>query len=511
MFGQWLSGMAHIARSTDDADIRKKSAELLEEWAKTIGTDPGPSEHAHYDYDKLVGGLVDLHLYTGHPDALPLLRCITETARKHLPRARTLASPLDPVATAGGCEEWYTLSENLYRAYAATSDAIYKDFGDVWRYEAYWSRFMETARPAPMRVHAYSHTNTLGSAAMTYAVTGDQRYLRICRNAYDFMLSSQVFAPGGYGPGERLVGYDGELGRSLELHADSAEIPCGAWAAFKFCRQLIQYTGEARFGDWIERLMCNGIGAALPMGEGGRTFYYADYRLGSGRKSYLWDHWPCCSGTYIQCVAEYPNLIYFRDASSLYVNLFIPSEVTWRPSGRRMRVRQTGDYPEGETARFEIDVDSPFEAAIRFRVPEWATTANLKINGVAMPLEVRPSTWATIDRTWTKGDRVEVQLPMKLRSLGVDQQHPDRVALLYGPVVLVEDMRFSLGLQMPADHHSPGDVPQRLRPARQPLHFDVIDPDRQVIRSGPFLPYYEAAPELPYRMYHDLAYNEMRG
>ena len=51
-------------------------------------------------------------------------------------------------------------------------------------------------------------------------------------------------------------------------------------------------------------------------------------------KVYNWDKWTCCSGTYIQNMADYHNLIYFNDAGGLYVNLYVPSEVTWqKPDG----------------------------------------------------------------------------------------------------------------------------------------------------------------------------------
>jgi hypothetical protein len=516
VFGQWLSGMARMAKANDDTGMRDKAVRLMNAWEHTIKfsgnagiSDSGPN--GHYSYDKMVCGLTDLYLYTGNSDAVRLLKKITENARQNLGRTRSLASPNDPQAGAGKCLEWYTLSENLYRAYLATGDPIYREFGDVWRYEAYWSMFLESSAPPPLRVHAYSHINSFSSAALSYHVSGDRRYLRIIRNAYEYIRHSQMFAAGGYGPGERLVGYAGELGRSLELHADTAEIPCGTWSGFKLSRYLITYTGEARYGDWIERLIYNGIGAALPMGEGGNTFYYADYRTGSGTKYYLWDHWPCCSGTYLQDVADYHNIIYFHDDSGLYVNLFIPSEVTWQQSGQTMRLTQQTKYPESEDIQLTIETDRQVSTAIRFRVPDWATSVSVMVNGTALPVDIRPSTWATIRRIWQKGDRIDIRIPMRLRAEPIDEQHPERVAILYGPVVLVEDLRFNLGLQMQAGHHSSEDLAARLRQGENPLHFDVIDPPDQVIRSGRFYPYYAAQRDIPYRMYHDFAQNELPG
>ena len=503
VFGQWLSGMARMAKAGEDDGMRDKAARLVDAWGKTFAARPNAG--GHYAFDKMVCGLLDIHLYTGNPDALPLLKQLTETGRKQLSRTRTLASAKDPQASAGDCLEWYTLSENLYRAFLATGDALYKDFGDVWRYEAYWSRFADTAKPAPLRAHAYSHVNSFSSAAMTYRATGDERYLKIARNAYDFIRQSQMFAAGGYGPGERLVGYDGELGRSLELHADTAEIGCGTWSGFKLSRYLTSYTGEARYGDWIERLLYNGIGAALPMAGAGDTFYYSDYRIGSGTKYYLWDHWPCCSGTHIQDVADYYNILYFRDHAGFYVNQFVPSEVTWQRGADRLRLTLSTEYPASDRIEMQIAAEKPVSAAIRVRVPDWAERFTMAVNGRAASSEAKASNWAVIEREWSDGDRIELRVPMTLRAETVDTEHPDRFAVLYGPLVLVEDMRFNLGLQMQPGHHSAEELRERLRPADEPLHFRVVDPPGQVVHSGVFYPYWEAKRDVPYRMYHDFS------
>jgi DUF1680 family protein len=122
-------------------------------------------------------------------------------------------------------------------------------------------------------VHAYSHVNTFSSAAMACDVLGDASYLEILKNGYDYLQHTQVYATGGYGPNERFMAPDGSLGRALETRSDTAEIVCGSWAGFKMARYLMRFTGDARYGDWIERLFYNGVGAALPLMGRGRNFY----------------------------------------------------------------------------------------------------------------------------------------------------------------------------------------------------------------------------------------------
>jgi hypothetical protein len=371
-FGQYLSGMIRLSRALGDAAIGDKAHRLMTAWAQYIEPD-GYFFYSrrpitpHYIYDKTMGGLVDLAEYGGHRDAIPFMEKITKWAEANLDRSRR--RPLAGGATYDGNGEWYTLGENLYRAYEVSGDPRYRAFADVWRYPYYWDMFTRAEAPDPFGFHAYSHVNTLSSAAMAYSVSGDSHYLDVIRNAYDWLVRTQMYATGGFGPDEKLQRPDGSLGRMLESTWNNFETVCGSWAGFKLARYLLRFTGEARYGDWIEKLVYNGIGAALPLQLDGSNFYYSEYNVKGGRKDYKYAKWSCCSGTLPQATADYHNVVYFRDSEGLFVNLFVPSEAKWTQGGHAVTVVQTTDFPEA--AHTELDV-SPSEAAtfdISFRVP----------------------------------------------------------------------------------------------------------------------------------------------
>ena len=175
IFGQWLSGMARLYRATDDTVWRDKAANLLTGFAKTVKQN-GDCGMRHYPWDKLVCGLVDLHLYAGLSEAIPVLEKTTAWAMANLDRTNT---PASKARFSGSPGEWYTLSENLYRAYQVTGDSKFKSFAEVWLYHPFWDKFQKTAAPASAHgVHAYSHVNTFSGAAAAYAVTGDPTYLQ---------------------------------------------------------------------------------------------------------------------------------------------------------------------------------------------------------------------------------------------------------------------------------------------------------------------------------------------
>jgi uncharacterized protein len=488
-FGQWLSAMARMSKATGDTEMRNKAIYLMTEWARAIEPDgyffySRAPWQPHYIYEKTVCGLVDMALYLDRKDALAHLEKITAWAASDLDRSRTPDSNT----------EWYTLGENLYRAYMLTGNKKFRDFGDVWRFTDYWNSFVGPSSLTSFGHHAYSHVNTLSSAAMAYQVSGDAEYLRKIKAAYDWLQETQCFATGGYGPDEELVPPGGDLGKRLETTRNSFETPCGSWAAFKLARYLIMFTGESRYGDWIEKLVYSGLGSALPMAGRGDTFYYSDYRLGGGRKIYYEDaRWPCCSGTYPQAVTDYHNLIYFRDAAGLYVNLFVPSRVEWNQKGILVVVEQETGYPEADTVVLTVRPGKSAQFDLKFRVPAWAVGVTARVNGSPVEAAATPGSWAVIRRTWKPGDRVEIKIPLEFRLAPVDKEHVKRVAITRGPVVLVRR-------EDPVIVPPPGgDLAGWLRPV------DGKTPEYRVEGQphGAFVPFYSLGLNEPYNMYFD--------
>ena len=524
VFGQWLSGMARMACATGDAAIRDKAVRLFTEWSRTVQPN-GDCGMRHYAFDKLVCGLVELQRYAGHEPAIAMLEKVTAFAAREFSRENQLADPTHNQGYYGRPQEWYTLAENLYRAYELTGNPTFRSFAEAWLYPAYWNKFATTSSPADAHgVHAYSHVNTFSSAAMAYEMNGDASLLRIIQNAYEYLQQHQCFATGGFGPNERFMAPGGSLGRALDTRSDTFETVCGSWAGFKLARYLMRFTGSAAYGDWIERLLYNGVGAALPIAPGGRNFYYADYRVGGGMKVYNWETFTCCSGTYIQNVADYHNLIYFRspaDAAdpALYVNLYLPSAVTWNGPRGPITVAQHTSYPDGETSTITIErAERPASFALNFRLPAWAHDGSLAVNGAPAAVGWKPGTWAAIKRRWTTGDRVEIRIPLRFRFESVDRQHPDRVAVVRGPVVLVlEGAYHDRFFRLP---ERPDDldrwlVPEEWKPASgvhgvvaedrifaRPTVFRVVPPDKTPVRLK-FRPFYEVPEGYPYFMYFD--------
>jgi len=504
VFGQWLQAMARTSQANDDTEMRNKATKLVDEWAKTLGADGDPRMR-HYPWEKMLGGLSDMNQYAGYDRAPALMEKITDWAIANLDRTRTPAANKPWELHSGVPLEWYTLGENLYRAYVLTGNAKFKEFGDVWRYDAYWDKFAQTSDPKNAHgVHAYSHCNSFSGAAMAYLIEGDAGLLTRMKNFYDFLQNSQCYASGGYGPAERYLINDGALGESLEIRLDSFEAPCCTWAAFKLAKYLTMLTGESRYGDWMERLLYNAIGAALPIVENGKHFYYASYHLGAGQKVYSRSNYTCCSGTYFHNMAEYQNLIYFNDVpnNTLCVNLYLPSEVTWQPAGdsnRPIKLTQETDYPEAETINFKADMHAPAKFALKFRIPAWSKGVSFKLNGSALDVTIEPGQWATISRGWKSGDTIEMHIPLRFRRSPIDKWHPDRVAIVRGPVVYAQQVVHKHLVSIPPDDDALNDW---MVATDDPAVFRYAGQEQSSQRDD-FRPFYQFRELQTYRMYFD--------
>ena len=202
-------------------------------------------------------------------------------------------------------------------------------------------------------------------------------------------------------------------------------------------RYLIRFTGDPKYGDNMERVLFNGMLAALPMQPDGKTFYYSNYRSGT-KKAYFGDAWPCCSGTYAQITADYPLDIYFHDARGLYVNLFTPSRVHWQQGKQSVTVEQTTTYPESDATTLTIHTTKPTRFVLHVRVPGWtAKPVIVKINDRPSQAKAEPGTFLEIERIWREGDMLQVTFPMALRFEPIARETPNRQALLFGPLLLV--------------------------------------------------------------------------
>ena len=491
VLGQIISGLSRFYCSTGAAATQGKVKRLVEGFAATIDADDywypslkSSTSCAAYTLDKVLIGMLDAYRFAGVSAALDVARrCIKGSMRYLPPRAyERFEAPKQAYY-----DEPYTLPENLFYTYETTQEPAYREMAQHYLMDKTYFDPLSRGENVLPGLHAYSHVNALSSAARAYLVLGEPKYLQAIRTAWDIIEKTQSYASGGWAPNEEfVVPGKGLLGESLTTTHAHFETPCGAYAHFKLARYMLRITAEARYGDGLERVLYNAIlGIKDPQGDG-HVFYYSDYHP-STQKVYHQDKWPCCSGTTPQVVADYTISAYLRSPDGIYVNLFTPSEMQCELQGAPVKLIQTTTYPEADSTELRVEVQAPTEFTIYVRIPGWLQLpARLAVNGKALSVEARPGSFAGIARRWQMNDTVQVQIPFSARLEAVDEQHPDTVALMWGPLMLVS---LDQPLELPRKSLSP----EQLKPALySALTFEVP----RAASKLRFVPFYRVQEEV---------------
>jgi uncharacterized protein len=400
-----------------------------------------------YTYDKISIGLIDAHRFAQAPDAIKALDKALDSVAAYLPpggisRAEQYARPHSDESFCW--DEPYTIPENAFLAYQCGAGQRYHDLAARFLANSWYYDPLAKGENVLPGKHAYSHVNCLSSAMQAYFMLAEEKYLRAVQNGFDF-VRVQSFATDGWGPNEefRKPG-SGEIGESLTKTHSSFETPCGSYAHFKITRYLIRATRDSRYGDSMERVLYNCILGAKPITADGHGFYYSDYNS-DGVKVYHPYKWHCCTGTFAQITADYGISAYFADERSIYVNLYVPSKVTWQRGSDRVVLMQQTKYPYEASTRIEVALERPGDIEMMLRIPAWAGAKTaIVVNGKRVASSPEAGKFASLRRTWKNGDRVEIEFDMPTVLEPVDPQDPDLLAPVHGPLAL-----FSVG-EVPA-------------------------------------------------------------
>jgi DUF1680 family protein len=440
-FGQYLSGLARDYAATGSKPTQEKIHRVVRAFAPAITPHFwDDNRFPAYTYDKISIGLLDAHQFAAAPDALKILDTTLDSVSAHLPpggisRAEQYARPHKDESFCW--DEPYTLPENLFIASQRGAGNRFRDLAARYLADDWYFNPLAAGQNVLPGKHAYSHVNALSSAMQAYLVLGSEKHLRAARNGFDFLRNTQSFATGGWGPDEQFrEPGSGEIGESLSKTHSSFETPCGSYAHFKITRYLLRVTRDSRYGDSMERVLYNTILGAKPIKKDGHGFYYSDYN-NDGSKFYHEYKWNCCSGTFAQITADYGISSYLRDAEGIYVNLYVPSRVTWSSDGERITLTQQTNYPHHPTTEITVSARKPTPFPIYLRIPAWAgPKTTIAINGKHVMASPAPGQFARLDRAWDFGDHIEVEFDMPTVLEPVDPQHPNLMAVVHGPLAL---------------------------------------------------------------------------
>ena len=381
-----------------------------------------------YTLHKIMAGLLEAHELCGNEEALGLAAGLADWSYE------TTKDLSDELWQKMLLCEYGGMNEALANLYAVTGVQRYLDLS---------RRFQDRDFLAPVmrnqdRLDGY-HGNTqipkLIGLGRQYELLGEQSLRSTVEYFWERVVSHHSYVTGGHGEDE----YWGPPDQLADRLGVTAQETCNTYNMLKLTRRLFSWTADPQYADFYERALYNHILGSIDP-ETGRTTYFLSLKPGHfktycTRENSFW----CCTGSGFENHVKYNDSIYFHDGGKdLYVNLFIPSEVDWRDAG--MTVSQETRFPEEGATRLKISTSRPTEAALHIRHPAWSQgPLRLEINGDAIEANSVPGGYATVSRTWSDGDTVDVGFSMRL-SLEAVPGGDSRFAILYGPIVLAGDL-----------------------------------------------------------------------
>jgi DUF1680 family protein len=464
ILGHYLSACALMYASTGDARLKERTDYLVSELALCQHALAESGAHAGYlsafpesffdrvdaqtdvwapwyTMHKIMAGLLDVQVHTGNAQALEVLNRLAAWVKFRVDR-------LSPEQMQGSLKtEHGGMTEVLANLYALTGNPDDLRLSQAFNHHVIIDP-LARGEDHLDGLHANTQIPKITGAAREYELTGNTTYRDVARYFWQEVALKRSYALGGHSDDEHFFDPNDFAHHLSPITAET----CNTYNMLKLSEHVFSWEGGSQVMDFYERGLYNQILASQDPDTGMMTYFVP---MESGRfKTYSTPEnsfW-CCVGTGIENHAKYGQEIYVHDERSLYVNLFIASELSW--DARGLRLRQETGFPDEPHSRLTLRLAKPLDLALRIRQPAWAS-ANLalKINGRPADGHLDGKGYLVLERAWHDGDSVDVALPMTLRTEPLPG-NPATVALFYGPILLAAE----LGAQgLPPQHEEAPD------------------------------------------------------
>jgi DUF1680 family protein len=375
-----------------------------------------------YTVHKVMAGLRDVWLHMGRAQAREILLGMTDWAAQFPRRLSFAQMQTMLISEQGG------MNEVLADVFAMTGEDAHRTLAE---------QFNQAAQLAPLMrhqdildgLHSNQYIPRVIGIARQYELTGSSDYRTGAEFFWQNVVRQRTYVFGGNSDRENFFPI-GDAWRHLSV--GSAETCC-TYNMLKLTNHYFCWNACMEAADFHERAVINHILGSQDPATGGMTYYFSMQPGHFKTFSSQWDSCWCCDGTGMENHAKYSRGLYYHDADTLWVNLYLASQLRWREKG--LTVRQHTRFPESNHVRLQIACAHPVRATLRLRHPHWSTPAmTVRLNG--RPVDAgNPGAWLDLTRDWHDGDTVEIELrtPLRIERMA---HHPSKLAILAGPTVL---------------------------------------------------------------------------
>jgi uncharacterized protein len=448
--GKWLHAATLEWVNTGDPALRAKLDYVATELAKCqtddgyLGTYLDAKRWTSWDvwshkYNLL--GLVAYVRYTGNTNLLPTCKRMGDLLCQTFgdePGKRDIIKAGEHVGMAPT-----SVLEPMVLLYRLTGEPRYLDFCKyilrAWEQPNgphIISRLLELKRVDKVgNGKAYEMLSCLNGALEFYRITGDKKILAACLNAWSDIVAHREYLTGAMSYREHFHG-DFDL-----PNVNNVGETCVTVTWLQLNAQLLRLTGEARFADELERVILNQLlGAQLCDGSGWGYYVQMEGKKPYSKGDDVGGVFNCCLSSGPRGLALIPTFAVTTDADGVVVNLYESGHAALAlHKGTPVNIDTDTLYPGEDKIRISVSPAAKKSFTVKLRIPAWCHTTTIAVNGVNHKIKPGADGYVKIRRTWNPGDKIELNLKQEARLLVGDHKNQDKVAILYGPLVLAAD------------------------------------------------------------------------
>lgn len=237
---------------------------------------------------------------------------------------------------------------------------------------------------------------------------------------------------------------------------------CSIFGMFQWAHNLFRLTGKPEYLDAAERMLYNAFYASLSL-QGDRYFYQNVAAREEPTVRFAWHPVPCCPPNIVKLFSKVGGFFYSMDRDGIFIKHYGASTADV-PFGSGIRLIQRTEYPWSGAVAVHVEAKRPTDFTLRLRVPGWAKSYSLAVNGKALKLDATQG-WLAVRRRWRAGDKIELELPMEVERVTMPErfkEYANLAAIQRGPIVYcleeedvavpVSDVYVPQGTQFTAEH-----------------------------------------------------------
>ena len=463
--GKWMHASTLAWAATGDVALRQKldyaAAELVKAQEldgylgtyvkeKRFGLFPG-ADWDVWSHKYNLMGLLTYYQYTGNEPALAACRKIGDllintfgpgkknilSAGTHLGMAAT--SVLEPVVLLyrfTGDERYLEFARSIVRSWDAPDGP-----------QIIGALLKEKQVNKTANAKAYEMLSNLVGLCELARATGDRAMLEPVLNAWQDIVSKRLYLTGSASQSEHFHN-DYELPNATSAHVAECCVTT-TWIQLNW--QLLRLTGEARYGDQLEKSFYNHL-AAAQRPDGAEWCYFTSLE---GTKPYG-PGINCCVSSGPRGMALVPQSAFLkkpaRDGAPemLVISLFDSLRATTVFNGQEVVVHWDSSFPRAGQGTLRVEANRPVQGTVRIRVPEWARPCQAEFSGGRGTKATRPMDgWLTLTADDWSGAVATVRFNLAAGLVLGDHGNTGRAALTWGPFVLAYDQSKNKGFPAP--------------------------------------------------------------